>query len=205
VLAYAAVCTVLQIAYAGRLPSLVVEVNVAFLLLTAFGLSAWLATARQDAAPSLAKAVLATADAAPTARGARAHPPQAGPVDVALVDRIRTAMESERLYRREALTIAALAEALGSQEYRVRRAINQGLGYRNFNEFLHRYRLDEASVRLRTQRHLPILTIALDVGFGSIGPFNRAFRARFGCTPTAYRGAEIVHGGDSTPQDAVAT
>ena len=31
------------------------------------------------------------------------------------------------------------------------------------------------------------MTIALDAGFQSIGPFNRAFKAHTGMTPTAYR------------------
>jgi AraC-like DNA-binding protein len=37
-----------------------------------------------------------------------------------------------------------------------------------------------------------VLTLALDCGYASIGPFNRAFKARFGVTPTQYRnlGAE---------------
>jgi len=109
------------------------------------------------------------------------------PVDPDLVTRIRAAMEIERLYRDETITVAQLAEAVGSQEYLVRRAINGTLGYRNFNDFLHHYRLDEADARLRSQPHLPVLTIALDVGFGSIGPFNRAFRARHACTPTEFR------------------
>lgn len=34
---------------------------------------------------------------------------------------------------------------------------------------------------------MPILTIALDAGFGSLGPFNRAFRAETGLTPTEFR------------------
>jgi AraC-like DNA-binding protein len=34
---------------------------------------------------------------------------------------------------------------------------------------------------------LPILSIALECGYGSIGPFNRAFRQRFGMTPTQHR------------------
>jgi AraC-like DNA-binding protein len=62
------------------------------------------------------------------------------------------------------------------------------LGYRNFNDFLHHYRLQEAAARLLAE-DLPILSIALDCGYGSIGPFNRAFRQRFGMTPTEYRGA----------------
>jgi AraC-like DNA-binding protein len=96
-------------------------------------------------------------------------------------------MQVECLYRREDLTVAELARAIGSQEYLVRRAINGSLGYRNFNDFLHALRLGEAAPRLLSQRELPILTIALDVGYGSIGPFNRAFRARFGMTPSDYR------------------
>jgi AraC-like DNA-binding protein len=36
---------------------------------------------------------------------------------------------------------------------------------------------------------VPILTIALDAGFGSIGPFNRAFKAHTGLTPSEYRRA----------------
>ena len=39
----------------------------------------------------------------------------------------------------------------------------------------------------RSQKHVPILTIALDAGFGSIGPFNRAFKAHTGRTPTEFR------------------
>ena len=34
---------------------------------------------------------------------------------------------------------------------------------------------------------VPVLTIALDTGFQSIGPFNRAFKAHTGLTPTEYR------------------
>jgi AraC-like DNA-binding protein len=37
------------------------------------------------------------------------------------------------------------------------------------------------------QADVAILTIALDTGFQSIGPFNRAFKAQTGMTPTAYR------------------
>ena len=36
-----------------------------------------------------------------------------------------------------------------------------------------------------------MLTIALDCGYGSIGPFNRAFKARFGITPTQFRNSAM--------------
>jgi AraC-like DNA-binding protein len=98
------------------------------------------------------------------------------------------AMTEQHAYRREGLTLAALAQTLGMGEAALRSLINQELGYRNFNDFLHHYRLQEAAGRLASE-DLPILTIALDCGYGSIGPFNRAFRQRFGMTPTEYRAA----------------
>jgi AraC-like DNA-binding protein len=78
-------------------------------------------------------------------------------------------------------------------EYRLRRLINQQLGFRYFTAFLNEYRLAAAAARLadRQQARTPILTIALDLGWGSIGPFNRAFRARFGVPPSNYRRARL--------------
>ena len=34
---------------------------------------------------------------------------------------------------------------------------------------------------------VPVITIAMDAGFQSLGPFNRAFKATTGVTPTEYR------------------
>jgi AraC-like DNA-binding protein len=126
-----------------------------------------------------------------------ATPPQPAPlavvrsdgIDAALADRVTAEMVHRKLWKREGLGIAGLARELGTQEYRLRRAINRHLGYRNFNDFLHDYRLKEAAARLADpgEQHLPVLTIALDCGYGSIGPFNRAFKARYGITPGQFR------------------
>ncbi len=88
-----------------------------------------------------------------------------------------------------ALTIGSLAEQLKIPEHRLRRLINQELKFRNFNDFLNQYRTEEAKQRLRDPElaRLPILTIAMDLGYGSIGPFNRAFKERQGMTPSTYR------------------
>jgi AraC family transcriptional regulator len=53
--------------------------------------------------------------------------------------------------------------------------------------YLRRRRLEVAAVRLRAQPELPVLRIALSVGFSSAEAFARAFRVRFSCTPTAWR------------------
>ena len=103
----------------------------------------------------------------------------------------------ERLYRREGLGIGDLAARLGLPEHRLRRVINRGLGFRNFNEYLNSHRLADARQALAdpAQRNVPILTIALDAGFQSLSPFNRAFKADTGMTPTEFRRRSEGSGG----------
>lgn len=119
-------------------------------------------------------------------------PPHVGTLDDeddALLARLSRLMEEDKAYRREGFGLSALVAALDVPEYRLRRLINQRLGHRNFPSFVNGYRLAEAMAALADpgQADVPILTIALDAGFQSIGPFNRAFKARTGITPTAYR------------------
>lgn len=106
-----------------------------------------------------------------------------------LLVKLQHALETDRVYRDEGLTIGGLAARLGSGERDLRRVINRGLGFRNFNDFLHTWRIHEVCDRLKqpdTARR-PVLSLALDAGYRSIGPFNRAFKARTGMTPTSFR------------------
>ena len=100
--------------------------------------------------------------------------------------RLTRAMAEKRVYAQEGLSLAQLAQQVDATPVQLREVINQTLGYRNFNDFLHHYRIDEAAQRLLVQ-DLPILSIALDVGYGSIGPFNRAFKQIKGVTPSEFR------------------
>ena len=109
--------------------------------------------------------------------------PQPGESEEAV--RLKALME-KGVYRETGLTIGTLAKKLDMQEYRLRRLINQQLGYRNFNDFLNGYRVQEAASRLRAEE-LPVLSIALDCGFRSISAFNQAFKRSFDMTPTAFR------------------
>lgn len=117
--------------------------------------------------------------------------------DSPLAARLRSFMETEKPHREEGMTIAALAARIDEQEYRLRRVINGQLGYRNFSQFLNGYRLAEVKAALADpgQREVPILTIALDAGFGSLGPFNRAFRDAEGMTPSDYRAKALADSG----------
>ncbi|MEM6413806.1 MAG: AraC family transcriptional regulator [Pseudomonadota bacterium] len=102
-------------------------------------------------------------------------------------------------YRREGLTIGVLAEMVALPEHRLRWIINQELGFRNFNAFLNSYRLAEAKEILSdpAQARRQITQIALDLGYGSIGPFNRAFKSETEMTPTEFRKSAL--NGPSSP------
>jgi AraC-like DNA-binding protein len=84
-------------------------------------------------------------------------------------------------------------------EHRLRRLINQRLGHRNFSAFLNQWRLADARAALAdpTQRAVPISTIALDAGFASLGPFNRAFKAETGLTPSEFRARALARASEA--------
>lgn len=98
-------------------------------------------------------------------------------------------------YRETGLTIPTLSNKLGYPEHRLRRLINGHLGYRNFSAFLNDYRISEAKRWLTDpeRARMPVLTIALDLGYASLGPFNRAFKAATGSTPTEFRHNSLAH------------
>ena len=131
------------------------------------------------AAPSAGEAITDTAGLAPAERVLR--------------DRLDKAMAAGA-WQQPGLTIGDLARTLGVPEHRLRALINRRLGHRNFSSFLNVHRIAEAKVRLADPDHvaLPVLTIAMDLGYGSLAPFNRAFRDATGQTPTDFRRAAFA-------------
>jgi AraC-like DNA-binding protein len=118
--------------------------------------------------------------------------PSLAPADNVLKQKLDAAMAGH-VYREPGLTIGVLASKLGVPEHRLRALINQRLGYRNFSDFLNSYRIAEAKACLSDPAKvaLPVLTIAMDLGYGSLAPFNRAFRDTTGQTPTDWRRAAL--------------
>ncbi|MEO0698571.1 MAG: helix-turn-helix domain-containing protein [Pseudomonadota bacterium] len=110
------------------------------------------------------------------------------PSESVLHEKLIAAMEN-KIYRKPGLTIAALAAELDTPEHRLRALINRRLGYRNFSAFLNRHRIAEAREKLveKESVDLPVLTIAMDLGYNSLATFNRAFRTETGTTPSDYR------------------
>ena len=98
-------------------------------------------------------------------------------------------MNEDKIYLENGLTIRGLAEKLKAPEHRLRHVINKGLGYRNFAGFLNHYRIGaiKEAFDAPDNANLPILTLAMDHGYNSLAPFNRAFREAEGMTPSEYR------------------
>ncbi|WP_286262787.1 helix-turn-helix domain-containing protein [Thalassotalea atypica] len=105
------------------------------------------------------------------------------------LERIVAAMENEKLYQQDGITIASFAKHLAIHEYKLRHLINGEMNYRNFNDFLNFYRISEVSEKLVQPEfiQMPVLTLALDSGFRSLSSFNKAFKNTHGITPTEYR------------------
>lgn len=121
-----------------------------------------------------------------------ASPPDTAAMDRAVkadLDRLQTLMASEEIWREEGLTIASLAMKTHIPETQLRRLINDCLGYRNFPSFVNAHRIAAAKARLSdpAQARTTVSTIAYDMGFASLGPFNRAFREETGLSPSEWR------------------
>lgn len=97
-------------------------------------------------------------------------------------------MQEKAPHKEMGLKVDVLAARIGIPEYRLRKAINHGLGFRNFNVFLNSYRIQAAKESLEQgSTDQSILDISIDAGFKSLTSFNKAFKEFTGLTPSEYR------------------
>lgn len=111
--------------------------------------------------------------------------PRDAQLHIALIEQ----MKNHYAYMEPGLSISALAEKLNAPEHHLRALINKGLGYRNFSSFINHYRIEAVKRAMQDpdKSRTPILSLAMNVGFNSLAPFNRAFLKATGQTPTQFR------------------
>lgn len=109
--------------------------------------------------------------------------------DQVVLNRLTILMKNEEFFKEQGLTIDQLSRRLAVPSYVLRRVINQGLSFRNFASFLNYFRIEAACAELSNPElsHKQIIGVAMDVGYQSLGPFNRAFKEAHGVTPSVYR------------------
>lgn len=117
-------------------------------------------------------------------------------VDRAEIARVTALMDKGEAWRREGLTIGVLAQELHIPEHRLRRLINDHLGHRNFASFINARRIEAAKRVLSdpAEARKTVSSIAFDLGFASLGPFNRTFKEATDQTPTEWR-RQALEGG----------
>lgn len=93
-------------------------------------------------------------------------------------------MERSGWHRDSSLSLDRLARLLGTNGAHLTRALASHGG---FAAQLGRLRAETAATEIARGDGRDLLRIALDSGFGSKASFNRAFRARFGTTPSLWR------------------
>ncbi len=84
------------------------------------------------------------------------------------------------------LDLATLARVANFSDFHFHRLFHALTG-EPLGDYIRRRRVELAAMRLLSQPGLAILDVAIAVGFGSSEAFGRAFRARYGCTPSAWR------------------
>ncbi|WP_180236492.1 helix-turn-helix transcriptional regulator [Marinicella litoralis] len=109
--------------------------------------------------------------------------------DHALQLKLDEVIERHRCYLEPNITIDTLASRLAVSAPRLRVFINHQLGFSNFSSYINSYRIEAIKTALQdnNKEHIPILTLALNHGFNSLAPFNRAFKQQVGLTPSVYR------------------
>jgi AraC-like DNA-binding protein len=113
----------------------------------------------------------------------------AEPADAPGLARLQALLDDAAFWRQPGLTLADTARRLAIPEYRLRRLISQQLGFRNFPDLVNAQRIAQAKALLAdpAQADERISAIAFDLGYASLGPFNRAFRAVTSMTPREWR------------------
>lgn len=113
-----------------------------------------------------------------------------------LKQKLMDLIDLQKIYKKENISIKEIAINLNEHEYKIRKLINYELGYRNFNEFINHYRIKDICEILSDEKlifeRMSITRIALDMGYGSLASFNRAFRSITGITPTEFRKKRII-------------
>lgn len=105
-----------------------------------------------------------------------------------ILPKLLALMEKEKIYLDADLTLKKLSERLMIHYNHLSQIINEKLKY-SFNDFVNRYRIEEAKKKLADPKEgkKTVLEIAYDTGFYSKSVFNTAFKKFTGMTPSQFK------------------
>lgn len=97
-----------------------------------------------------------------------------------------TYFKNEKPWLNQHLNIWDVAKHIGTNRSYVSKVINENVGC-NFNQFVNKYRVNEAKTLLKQIPKLSISEISDLSGFGSVNSFIRIFKMSERCTPTTFK------------------
>lgn len=107
--------------------------------------------------------------------------------ELQLFKRMEDLMNEKKLYRNNEISLAMIAEELGSNRTYISTIINKYSG-KTFHNYINSYRINEAiSLISDTDKEIVLKALCDEIGYNSMSCFYRAFQKETGCTPMIYR------------------
>lgn len=104
-----------------------------------------------------------------------------------LLSRFTTLMIEQKLFTDPSLTVASVADRLGTNRTYLSKTINESTG-KTFTQLINDYRIREAIAQMSDfEANKPLKQIAAEVGFSSLSTFYATFQSSTGMTPARYR------------------
>ena len=99
---------------------------------------------------------------------------------------VRRNMEEHQIYLDNQLTLTRLAEIVGISTHHLSEVLNQHEG-KNFYQFVNEYRINYICEKMKHDKEIKILDLAMSAGFSSRSTFNAVFKQFVKLTPSQYR------------------
>jgi len=105
-----------------------------------------------------------------------------------LVEKIRNAIESDKIYTQPSITLSQFSEAIETPSYLVSKA-TKVIYKKSFPEVINSFRIKDITQKLSEPNHSndTIEELAYDVGFNTSSAFYNAFKKETSMTPRAYQ------------------
>lgn len=110
--------------------------------------------------------------------------------DAELFDYLRNLIEHEQLFLNPNFERQILIDRTGLSKERIGAAFAQASGYERLTSVVRELRLNHAVRLLNEQPEMTIEQVSQASGFANTVSFNRSFKAKFGMTPSEFRGTK---------------
>lgn len=105
-----------------------------------------------------------------------------------LLNKLIDALEGQKIYRKQALTLNELSKAVDEPVYKISKTLNQHYG-KPFPELINHLRIIDIKARLveEESKTIKIESLAYEAGFNTPSSFYAAFKKELGITPGEFR------------------